>query len=63
MDITRIAFLSAALTLLPVAAYSQGKPAAKDALLYFCLATGWRNYQRRILVPLRSPQHGGDPCG
>ena len=35
MEITRIAFLSAALALLPMAAYSQGKPAAKDALLYF----------------------------
>ena len=35
MKITRLVALSAALTCLPLAALAQGKPAPKDALLYF----------------------------
>ena len=35
MKVMRWIALSAALTCLPFAAYAQGKPAPKDALLYF----------------------------
>ena len=35
MNITRLVMLSAMMTLLSFAAQAQGKPAAKDALLYF----------------------------
>jgi hypothetical protein len=35
MNITRIALLSVALMLLPEAAHSQGRPAPRDAYLYF----------------------------
>src|SRR6185437_13874226 len=35
MKITRLVMLSAILTLMSFAAYGQGKPAGKDAVLYF----------------------------
>ena len=35
MNISRLVMLSATLTLLSLAAYGQGKPAPKDALIYF----------------------------
>ena len=48
--------------LLSFAALAQGKPAPKDAFLYFVWPQNGAVDQRRILVPFRPAQHGRDPC-
>jgi hypothetical protein len=63
MKVTRLIALSAALTCLSFAAYAQERPAPKDALLYFVWPQNGATIKGGVLVPLRSAQHGSNPCG
>ena len=55
--------LSVALTCLPFAACAQGKPAHKDALLYFVWPQNGTVIKGGFWCPLRSAQHGRNARG
>ena len=62
MRIAQLIVLSAALASVSCTAHAQGKPAPKDALLYFVWPQEGDD-QGRILVSFRSAQHGRYSCG
>jgi len=58
MKFIRLIALSLALTCLSFVAHAQGKPAPKDALLYFVWPQNGTTIKGGFLVSLWSAQHG-----
>ena len=63
MGNARAILITAALTVLPVAAYSQAKTSTRRRLSLYYLASRWCDAQRCVLVSVWSPQHGRHPGG